>query len=137
MEERPTDAGRRPVAAFVLSLLAGLWMLMPAVLGQAVGFSFRERWMHGEHMRGGWMWGHGLMHDFAPVLWWPWFGLVAGIVVLVGAAMLYSRPSQAQGWGIAILVLSALNIFLGMGGFLASVLGITGGALAIGWRSES
>lgn len=99
----------RPVAAFVLSLLAGLWMLLA-----------------GGMMGGGsWMWSHGM------VGWWPWFGVVAGIIVLVGAAMLYAQPRQAPAWGIAILVVSALNLFLGMGGLLASLLGLIGGALAL------
>jgi hypothetical protein len=32
---------------------------------------------------------------------------------------------------MGILLLSALNLFFGMGGFLASVLGIIGGAIAL------
>lgn len=80
------------------------------------------------------MWHHGMMRDMAPLFWWPWFGIVAGLIVLLGAAMLYSKPRQRHGWGMVILVLSALNLFLGMGGFLASVLGIIGGALALAWQ---
>lgn len=136
MQEKPSRAERKPVAAFILSLLAGLWMLVPGVLGYAWWFPITGGWMHGEHMRGGWMWRHGVMRDIAPMFWWPWFGLVAGLIVLVGAVMLYSKPSQSQGWGIVILVLSAFNVFLGLGGFLASMLGIIGGALAIVWRPE-
>jgi hypothetical protein len=87
-----------------------------------------------------WMWGHGMMGRFgsfaSPSPWWPWLGLIAGIVVLVGATMLYARPKQAQGWGIVILVASALNLFLGMGGILASLLGIIGGALALAGGSK-
>jgi hypothetical protein len=57
-----------------------------------------------------------------------------GIVTLVGAIILYTRPEKARGWGITILVASAVNLLFGMGGLLASLLGITGGALALAWR---
>ncbi len=126
----------KPTAAFVLSLLGGLWMLTmglwmwswtPAGADEAWGWG-----MGGMMGPGGvgWMWGHGLLG------WWPWFGLVAGLVVLVGAAMLYARPESAPTWGLVIVVASALNLFLGMGGFLASVLGILGGALAMSWKPQ-
>jgi len=90
--------------------------------------------MMGEQRWGGWMWHHGMMRDVATTFWWPWFGIVAGLIVLIGAAMLYSKPRQRHGWGMVILVLSALNLLLGMGGFLASVLGIIGVALALAWQ---
>lgn len=112
----------KPTAAFVLSLLAGLWML--AAGGMMYGFGW------GPGAMGGWMWGHGMIGS----VWWPWFGIVAGIVVLVGAAMLYAKPEQRQGWGVVILVASALNFFVGMGGLLAGVLGVIGGALVLSWR---
>jgi hypothetical protein len=67
----------------------------------------------------------------APTLWWPWFGLIAGIVVLIGAAMLYAKPEQRQTWGIVIIMASALNFFVGMGGLVAGALGVIGGALAL------
>ena len=62
---------------------------------------------------------------------WPWFSILAGIVVLLGAIMLYVRPQQRRNWGVAILIASALNLFEGMGGLLAGVLGVIGGILAM------
>jgi hypothetical protein len=124
MKEKEPRPSERPITAFVLALLAGLWML--AVGGMMAGFNW------GPGMMGGWMWGHGMMGGLAPSpFWWPWFGIIAGIVVLVGAAMLYARPEQRQGWGIVILVASALNLLIGIGGVLASLLGLIGGALAL------
>lgn len=123
----------RPTAAFVLSLLAGLWML--GMGGWTMSWSPAADgwgWGRGGMMGSGWMWGHGLLGVGG-----PWFGLAAGIVVLVGAAMLYSRPASAPTWGLVIVIASALNLFLGMGGFLAGVLGIVGGALAMSGRPES
>jgi hypothetical protein len=76
----------------------------------------------------GWMWGRG-MHAFG--LWWPWFGILAGVVVLIGASALYFRPAQRRTWGAIILVVSAIDFLLGMGGLLAGVLGVIGGAIAM------
>jgi hypothetical protein len=130
MKERQSQEARKPTAAFVLALIAGLWML--ATRGVLAGFG----WNPG--MRGHWMWGHSMMRGvggIVPVLFWgPWFGIIAGIVILLGAVILYSNPAKAQGWGVVILIVSALSLAVGMGGFLPGVLGIIGGALAIAWR---
>jgi hypothetical protein len=77
-----------------------------------------------------------MMHGVTSTFWWPWFGVIAGVVVLIGVVMLYSKPGQSRSWGLIIVILAALNMFLDMGGFLASVLGIIGGALALAWRPE-
>ena len=110
----------QPTVAFVLSLLAGLWML--AAGGMMGGFGWGG-------MMGGWMWGRGGIRGFG--VWWPWFGIFAGIVVLVGAVMLYVKPEQRRSWGVVILVASALNFLLGMMGLLAGTLGVIGGVLAL------
>lgn len=61
-------------------------------------------------------------------------GLVAGIIVLVGALMLNSRLTEHSTWGVIIVVFSAISL-LGMGGFfIGAALGIAGGALALSWR---
>jgi len=75
------------------------------------------------------MWGRG-MHAFG--LWWPWFGLAAGIVVIIGAIILYLKPEQRRAWGAVILVVSVLDFFFGMGGLFAGALGVIGGILAMG-----
>lgn len=129
MTQGQSPMEQKPTAAFVLSLLAGLWMLATGAMMYGFNWGEREDWG-----MGGWMWGHGMM-SFG--YWWPWFGLVAGIVVLIGAAMLYSKPEQSPTWGIVILIASALNFFFGMGGFLAGVLGVIGGALALSWKRQS
>jgi len=118
----------KPVAAFTLSLLAGLWMLTTGTM--------MNGWNWGQGTMGGWMWGRGMMGSFAPAFWWPWFGVVAGIVVLVGAAMLYFKPTDKALWGMVILVVSVLNFLVGMGGFLAGILGVVGGALALTWNPQ-
>ncbi len=112
----------RPTAAFVLSLLAGLWML--SMGGMMNGWHAMDQW----HGMNGWMWGRG-MHAFG--LWWPWFGILAGVVVVIGAAILYFRPEHRRNWGAVILVVSAIDLLFGMGGLLAGVLGVIGGAMAM------
>ena len=116
MPEEQVKRPEQPTAAFVLSLLGGFgWGGM----------------MGGWHGMGGWMGGQGI-RTFG--VWWPWFGVFAGIVVLVGAVMIYVRPEQRRSWGIVILVASALNIFFGMMGLLAGTMGVIGGVLAVGTK---
>jgi hypothetical protein len=130
MPEAQSQVERKPIAAFVLALIAGLWMLAGRGMMVGVGWNL--------FMRSHWPWRHHMMRgagDLLPAFWlWPWLGIIAGIIVLLGAVMIYSKPAKAQGWGMAILIASAINLIAGMGGFLAGVLGIIGGALAIAWR---
>jgi len=67
-------------------------------------------------------------------------GIVSGILVLLGAIMLKIRPGEsAQGlrtcclvWGGLILVFSLVSLLTGSTiGFIGSVLGIAGAALAL------
>ena len=74
----------------------------------------------------------GMMMGFAPAL--TVLGLGSGVIVLLGSAMLYSRPSESQLWGAIILTFSVVSILGGMGGLLVGlVLGIASGILALTW----
>jgi len=126
MSEGQVQRNAQPTAAFVLSLLAGLWMLAAGSMMGGFGWGGM---MGGWQGMGGWMWGRGGIRSFG--VWWPWFGIFAGIVVLVGAVMLYVKPEQRRSWGVVIVVASALNFLLGMMGFLAGTLGVIGGVLAM------
>ncbi len=119
------DSAERPTAAFVLTLMAGVWILAMAV----------SWWGWGPHdgpssgmMGGGWMRGHGALALGGP--WTAWLGLAAGTVLVAGAIGMYARPRTAPAWGVIVIIGTAVNLFVGLGGFLASVLGIVGGALA-------
>jgi hypothetical protein len=128
----PDEKMRRtepPTAAFVLSLLAGLWMLAAGGMMGGFGWGGMMGGWQGMH---GWMWGRSDVRGFP--LWSPWFGVAAGIIVLIGAVMLYVRSEQRRSWGIVILVVSALNIFLGMMGLVAGTLGVIGGVLALAMK---
>ena len=64
-------------------------------------------------------------------------GVVSGVLVLVGALMLYNRPREVSTWGIVVLVLSVFSL-LAMGGFfIGAVLGVVGGLLALTWKPAS
>lgn len=143
MEEEKKRNANRPTAAFVVSLIAGLWMLFAAGMGgmehmrgHGWGGRMMDGWGHGGGY--GWMWRHHqMMHGYGGGTLWGWTGIVAGALVLLGAIFLYARPSTARGWGVVILVASAFAILSGAGGFLAGVLGLIGGALAVTWKPEA
>ena len=121
----------RPTAAFILSLLGGIFMILSGsltlffvnVISYGMGYS-PYRWG---------MMGWGMM-GFLP---WFWIiGLVSGVIVLIGAAMLYTRPEESATWGVLILVFSIISL-LGMGGFfIGFLLGLIGGILAIVWKPK-
>lgn len=130
MSDGQIQTNEQPTVAFVLSLLAGLWMLGAGSMMGGFGWGGIMGGWHGGMggMMGGWMWGRG-MGSFGVL--WPWFSIFAGIVVLIGAVVLYVKPQQRRGWGIVVLVASTLNFFVGMGGLLAGALGVIGGVLAL------
>ncbi len=133
-EVRPSSAP--PTASFVLSLIAGLLIL--GGVGMMMTFSYGTPYYG---MMGGY---YGMMNGYYGMMqgfgYGGWFygaaalGLISGIVVLVGAVMIYTRPANASTWGLLVLVFSILSFF-GMGGFfIGAVLGVVGGALAMAWR---
>jgi len=77
--------------------------------------------MNGFGFDGGWLYGFSIL------------GFISGVVLLLGALMVYDRPSEASTWGAVILTFSVLSL-IGMGGFfLGAILGVLGGVLALTW----
>jgi uncharacterized membrane protein len=60
-----------------------------------------------------------------------------GIVVIVAAVMLYRNPPQKTLWGVLVLVLSIVSIFVGGGFLLGLILGVIGGILALIWKPKT
>ena len=124
MSEQQMQTTEKATAAFVLSLLAGLWMLSAGGMMGGFGMGGMMQGYGGQgghygsygmsHFQGmsGWMWGSG-MHAFG--MSWPWLGVAAGIVVLIGAVMLYVRPQQRRSWGLVILADFSSRFFCGNG----------------------
>jgi len=129
-------SGEKPTTAFILSLLAGIFIL----LGGIVSWGFIG-------MGGGWYGGwHGMMGGYGMMSLPLWgfslvfgiVGLTMGIIVILGAIMLDSRPREHETWGVIILIFSILSVIGGMGGFgIGLILGIVGGALAISWTPSA
>jgi len=124
-----------PITAFILSLIGGVLIFMGGVVSSLWFMSggYNSWGMMGGSggMMGGWGAPFGFMGGLSLI------GLVAGILVIVGALMLNARPAEHTAWGVVILVFSIVS-FLGMGGFfIGALLGIAGGALTLSWRPIS
>lgn len=122
------------VAAFVVSLLAGLWMLASAAMG---GMGWLGGMGHGPMMGATgradmpmWMWRHGFVPESIAAGAWSWLGLALAILVCSAAVLLYVRPRSPSTWGVVILIGSMTAALTGVG-FLPAALGVTGGVLAI------
>jgi len=132
----------KPTAAFVLSLIAGVFILVNgALLGVAASF------IAGFDMA-------GLISQYTPeyagevpsaaelavastVLYVLMaVGVIFGVIILLGAFMLYRNPMRKRAWGVVILVLSIISIVTGGGIFVGFILGIVGGALALAWKPK-
>jgi len=134
--------GEKPVAPFVLGLIAGIFILLGAIVMSM--FAFGTASMMGS--MGGTMSGMmsnmyagmsmGMMMGFAPAL--TVIGIACGVMVILGSVMVYTHPSESQLWGAIILAFSVVSIIGGMGGFLVGlVLGVVGGVLALTWRTPA
>jgi hypothetical protein len=131
----------KPTAAFVLSLVAGVFILlgggMMSMLGSFMG-SYGFGMMGGYGGFGGMMgygrYPFGVMGAAFGVL--GVLGLVFGVIVIISALMLNKKPAEHSTWGTVIVVFSVLSIFgSAMGGFgVGLILGLIGGILGITWK---
>lgn len=121
----------KPIAAFVLSLAAGVLLLVGGAV--ALAWSYYP----------GWGWWRGMMMPM--MMWWmPWMllistiiGIASGAVIIIGSLAIFSDPKLSQAWGAVILVFSLVGL-LGFGGFIVgSLLGIVGGILALTWKTPA
>ena len=123
--------------AFVLSLIGGLVITIGSVIEvlllnfvsyQSTFYGMGPGMMSGYGM---YNWGVGWMTTLSIV------ALVFGIIVLMGALMLNTRPTQNVTWGIIVLVFSVAS-FVGMGGYMiGAILGIAGGAIALSYKHHA
>src|SRR3990172_4957053 len=103
---------------YILSLIGGLIILVGSLVSVfwfALGSSAFGSYYG---MMGGW---HGMMGNFGFTnAYWITFsvvGLICGVVVVISALMLNSRPAEHLTWGALILVFSAISL-ISMGGWL-------------------
>jgi hypothetical protein len=105
-----------PTAAFALSLIAGIFVLLGGVIVAAIGAVFTF-----------FAFGVGAIIGI--------FGLIWGIIIIVGANNLRAHPEQHVTWGVIILVFSLISWVGAVGGLLIGfLLGLIGGILAISWQ---
>jgi hypothetical protein len=100
-----TLAVERPVASFVLTLIAGVLVLggSATVMGFSSGAPYYGGMMGGYYyggMMGGYYgmmrglgFGGGGLYGLAAI------GVVSGIIILLGAIMVYNQPAKASTWG--------------------------------------
>jgi hypothetical protein len=124
----------KPTAAVLLSLVAGVFILLGAGLVSMFGYGV----MMNRYGRFGF--GYGMMHPGFGVMGYAVgiigiVGLIFGAIVIISAYMLNGKPKEHQTWGTLIVVFSVLSIFGSAGGFGAGLLlGIIGGILGITWK---
>ncbi len=123
--------------AFILSLIAGVLVLVSGVMFLVMGAAFMTGmmgWYYQGTMgmmgyRGGYPNVPGFMSSLMALFGVA--GIVCGIVILIGAYMLNSRPGSHGTWGTVILIFSVISLVEGGGYIIGAVLGIVGGILAI------
>jgi len=102
-----------------LSLVSGAIILSAAILF-LLHISFFP------HMQ--WMMGPQLSNQ---VLITSVVDIVCGIMIIIGAIMIYTQPLHIRKWGVLIWFFSSLSFF-GIGGFfIGGILGIIAGSLAV------
>lgn len=117
----------RPINGFILSLLGGLLI----ILGTVVGIVLTPTYSGPYYTMPGY---------FYPFLL---TSAVCGILVLVAAAEMYLHPDYHVAWGVVSLVLSigaavgAITGYFSLFGVVGVVIGTVGGAVAIGWKSNT
>jgi hypothetical protein len=126
----------KPTAAFLLSLVAGIFILLGAALVSLMGFGFMgmmNRFGNGGRSYGMMGQGFGMMGYGFGIL--AIVGLIFGAIVIISAYMLNSKPREHTTWGTLIVIFSVISIFSSAGGFgVGLILGIIGGVLAITWK---
>jgi Family of unknown function (DUF6114) len=133
----------RPTAAFVLSLISGLLIILGGGMMSRFGY-----WLWSGYPGGYGGWGYGMMgpgmmgYPGFGMMGWMGFGffgilgVVFGAIIIISAIMLNRNPREHATWGTLIVIFSVISIFGGaMGGFgIGLVLGLIGGVLAITWK---
>lgn len=106
----------RPVAALVISLIAGVEIIVVSIILAILGGIISSNTQGGI----------GAIFGIIGIIW--------GILLIVSALLMYRRPEQHVLWGSLVIIFSIVSIFGAIGGiFIGLILGIIGGALGIIW----
>jgi Family of unknown function (DUF6114) len=124
--------------AFALLLIGGVLITIGSVVGMgmaAIGrpFFWGMGGMMGYYgypgMMGGYYYGsypyYGIMYGLDSV------GIITGILVIVFAVLMKSKPADRKTYGVLIIAFSLISL-VGMGGFfIGAIIGLIGGVLAV------
>lgn len=134
---------KRPVMAFVISLVAGVLVLVNgvffAVAATALGGLFSGILYAAAALALRAILG-GLLIVLEPFIeavtaGFVVIGLIFGILVIVGSALMCSRSILRVKVGSSlVLVFSILSVLVGGGFFIGLILGVVGGALGLLWK---
>src|SRR5947199_217812 len=106
----------KPTAAFVLSLIGGIFILLGAIVVMALASVIGSLMLIG----GG---DPNLAYLYGAV------GLIFAILVLVGAVMLWLKPQQHVMWGVGVLPFSLFTIITTPGFFIGLILSLISASL--------
>jgi hypothetical protein len=112
----------KPTRAFNLSVAAGILIIINAVLlgAAATWFPWIIPTLPGS-----------AGNSTVPFATLTAVGLICGIIVLIGALLLHSKPVNKKTWGIIIAVFSVPSVIMGGGFIIGFILGIIGGVKAL------
>jgi len=122
--------------AFTLSLIGGIVITVGSLVSallSAFGSPYGTYYGMGSGMMGRF----GFGFDSGWFVGFSLVSLVFGILVVIGAILMNTRPAEHVTWGIIVLTFSIAS-FIGMGGyFIGAILGIAGGAIALSYRTPT
>ena len=128
----------KPTAAFILSLVAGIFIILGGGMMSLIGGFAGMMGQYGGYGRwGGGMMGRGFGYGMIGYAFgiMSILGVVFGAIVIISAYMLNNKPQEHTTWGTLIVIFSVVSVFGGMGGFgIGLILGLIGGILAITWK---
>jgi len=116
----------RPTAAFILSLIGGIFILIGSLIG-----SILAGILGGAMMLVPFLGGLGALVILIAIL-----GVIFGIIIIIGAVMINSGdPSRVRTGSILVLIFSILSLLLTGGGFIIGfILALVGGILGLVWK---
>jgi hypothetical protein len=116
----------RPTAAFVLSLIGGIFILIGSLIVSTLAGV-----VGGAMMLIPFLGGFGALLIFLGIL-----GVILGIIIIIGAIMINSGdPSRVRIGSILVLIFSILSLFTTNGGFIVGfILALIGSILGLVWK---
>ncbi len=115
--------GDKPTAAMVLSLIGGIFVIIGGAFIAFVGSLIGSLNVSGSASASTAALGLGVV------------GIIMGLIMIVGAFMMYSKPTSAKMWGVIVLILAIISWVTAVGGlFIGFLLGLIGGILALTFK---